>query len=50
MRNPVDAVGVWYRGLPYWRRLVLALLVFPIVFGWWLAYEFRRGWFGPPAD
>ena len=41
VRNPVDAVGVWYRELPYWRRLLLALLVLPIVVGWWLAYEFR---------
>jgi hypothetical protein len=50
MRNPVDAVGVWYRDLPYWRRLLLALIAFPIVAWWWLAYEFRRGWFGPPAE
>jgi hypothetical protein len=47
-RNPIDAVGLWYCDLPYWRRLALALIAFPLVVALWLAYQFRRGWFGPP--
>jgi hypothetical protein len=47
-RNPVDSVGLWYRDLPYWRRFTIAVLFTPAVIAWWVAYEFRRGWFGPP--
>lgn len=45
-RNPVDAGGLWYRDQPYWRRLLIALLLAPVVIGWWLAYQLRRGWYG----
>jgi hypothetical protein len=46
-RNPVDAGGLWYREQPFWRRLLVALLFMPVVIGWWLAYQLRRGWYGP---
>ena len=49
-RNPVDVVGVWYSDQPLWKRLVIFLLAADAVIIWWLAYQFRRGWFGPPAD
>lgn len=46
-RNPVDAGGVWYREQPYWRRLLVVLLLTPLVVAWWFAYQLRRGWYGP---
>ncbi len=50
IRNPIDAVGVWYRDLASWKQIGLALIVPQVVVTWWLIYQFRRGWFGPPAE
>ncbi len=50
LRNPIDAVGLWYRDLATWKQVGLALIVPQAVVLWWLIYQFRRGWFGPPAE
>jgi hypothetical protein len=47
MRNPIDAIGIWWTRLPFWRQFVLLILLPEVVFCVWLAYQFRRGWFGP---
>jgi hypothetical protein len=36
-----------HRDQPHWRRLLVALLLTPLVVAWWLAYQLRRGWYGP---
>jgi hypothetical protein len=49
-RHPIDALGVRYRDLPYWRKVALALLVPWIVVPVWAIYQVRRAWLGQPAE
>ena len=38
LRNPIDAVGLWYRDLATWKQVGLALIVPQAVVLWWLIY------------
>lgn len=46
-RHPIDAGGIRFSQLPYWRRVALVILALPIVSSWWVIYQVRRQVFGP---
>jgi len=48
-RHPIDAAGVRFSELPYWRRLAIGLLAFPLVACIFVIYQVRRLLLGPPA-
>jgi len=49
-RHPIDALGVRYRDLPYWRKVAIAVLASGLVAAVWVIYEVRRALLGPPAE
>jgi hypothetical protein len=48
-RHPIDAIGLWYKDLPFPLRLVVVLISLPGAVVCWFLWQLRRGWVGPPA-
>lgn len=48
-RHPIDAAGVRFSELPYWRRVAIGVLAFPLVAWIFVIYQVRRLLLGPPA-
>jgi hypothetical protein len=48
-RHPIDAIGLWYKDLPFPVRLVVVFISFPGAVVCWFLWQLRRGWVGPPA-